>query len=495
MRYGLGLLSVAVATAVVWPLRFVVGAPSILLAYLLGVFLVAYRVGLGPSVLAAVLSAPAFAFFFAPPIFSLAISDLQNLLGLMVMLTVATVTSGLAGKLREQAAIADRRQRQAMVLYQLTEDFSNAQSMGEAVDLVPKHFRTGFNRNIVLLMFGDPKDRTEAEAVTDKRMQSFSWDTRIAEQLLKGSTKSDLSCVDEYGARHTLLMSGHSVLCVLITEPGFTPATLDAEDKSFFVLFQKQVSHHVERLKLGEEKRKVQIQVETESIRNSLLSGISHDLRTPLTRILGAASALAQSKLVLSEDSKDELTQQIQDEARHMADVMNKVLEMARLTHGDIKLNLEWNDLEEIIGSSLARLSDALQEWNLTLSIAPNLPLIWIDAVLIQQVLVNLLENATKYCPMDSPIELSAHLQDDGSLIVEIIDEGPGITLDERSRIFKKFTRLDPESTTTGVGLGLSLCRTIMEMHGGQLDVRPAPRVGSVFFFVIPPYKVHSELP
>lgn len=143
-RYGLGLVSVGLVTSLLWPLRFIVGLPSILLAYLLAVFLIAYRAGLGPSVLTAVLSASAFAFFYAAPIFSFAISDLQNLLGLSVMLIVATVTSGLAGKLREQAAIAAQSQHEAVILYQLTEDFSNAQSVEEAIGLVPRHFREAF---------------------------------------------------------------------------------------------------------------------------------------------------------------------------------------------------------------------------------------------------------------------------------------------------------------------------------------------------------------
>jgi len=494
LRYGYGLLLVALVTLFVWPLRSIIGAPSILLAYLLGVFLAAYRLGLGPSILAAVLSALAFAFFFAPPIFSFAISDLQNLLGLMVMLTVATVTSGLAGKLREQAAISDRRQRQAVVLYQLTEDFSNSQSVKEAVQLVPRHFRAGFDADafIVLKTSDDPhEDDVVGQHPNNAR---FSWDRRISDQFLKGASAKNLSCVDEYGSRQTLLMSAQAPLGVLVTEPGFSPAGFDAEGKSFFANFQKQVTHHLERLKLAEEKQRVQMQIESESIRNSLLSGISHDLRTPLTRILGAASALALKKMTLSEMSKDELTQQIQDEARHMADVMNKVLEMARLAQGDIQPNLEWNDLEEIVGSSIARLEPSLSGWDLRLSMAPNLPLIWVDAVLLQQVLVNLIENVTKYCPVGSSIELSARLLEDGSLIVEVIDQGPGITSAERERIFRKFTRLDSESATTGVGLGLSLCRTIIELHGGELDVRPAQGGGAVFFLIIPTNKVHSEL-
>jgi K+-sensing histidine kinase KdpD len=201
-------------TGLIWPLQAVIGLPSILLAYLLAVFLVAYRAGLGPSVLTAVLSASAFAFFYAAPIFSFAIRDLQNLLGLLVMLIVATVTSGLAGKLREQAAIAARRQHQATILYQLTEDFSNAVSVDEAVALVPRHFRQAFGQAAFLLLPDGTISSATKISVSDLSARCFVYDQGIVDQLFKGAQGSELSCVDKFGTRHTLLMSPQGPLCV-----------------------------------------------------------------------------------------------------------------------------------------------------------------------------------------------------------------------------------------------------------------------------------------
>lgn len=415
----------------------------------------AYRAGLGPSVVTAVLIASAFAFFYAAPIFSFAISDLQNLLGLSVMLIVATVTSGLAGKLREQAAIAAQRQHEAVILYRLTEDFSNAQSVEEALGLVPRHFKEAFGAAAFVII---PKTQAVPELgdTPDDRMEvNFPWDTAFVNRLLAGEGNPEGYWRDALGTGYHLLMGTQGPLGVLMTETNFNPTTMGVEGNLFVANFQNQVAHHIERLQLAEERQRVQMQIESESIRNSLLSAISHDLRTPLTRILGAASALVEGKPHLSESSKDEFSLQIQDEARHMADLMNKVLEMARLSHGDIRINHDWNDLEEIVGSSISRLEPSLADCDLRLCIESNLPLIWVDAVLIQQVIVNLVENALKYSPSGSPIRLSAHLQSSGCLLVEVAYRGPGIAASDRVRIFKKFSRLEPESTMTGVGLGL----------------------------------------
>lgn len=275
------------------------------------------------------------------------------------------------------------------------------------------------------------------DAPDDRIEDNFPWDSVFVNRLLMSEGNHEVCWTDAQGTRYHLLMGTQGPLGVLMTEPDFNPTNIGVEGMLFLANFQNQMAHHIDRLQLAEERQRVQMQVESESIRNSLLSAISHDLRTPLTRILGAASALVEGKPHLSETSKDEFSLQIQDEARHMADLMNKILEMARLSHGDIRINHEWNDLEEIVGSSIARLEPSLADCDLRLCIEPNLPLIWVDAVLIQQVIVNLVENALKYSQSGSPIQLSAHLESSGYLLVEVADQGPGIAASERARIFK----------------------------------------------------------
>ncbi|TAN52476.1 MAG: DUF4118 domain-containing protein [Methylococcaceae bacterium] len=338
-RYAAGIAAPALCTALTWPLRHSLGPASILMIYLLGVFLVATRHGRGASILASLLSAPAFAYFYAPPIFSLVMADSENIIGLLVMLLVANVTSGLVERIGSQAAIA--------------------------------------------------------------------------------------------------------------------------------------------------------AQAEAEALRNSLLSAISHDLRTPLTRIVGTAGTLAEQDSVLTPAERQEFTLAIQDEAQRMADLMSKILDMARLSAGKIVLHQEWNALEEIVGGTLTRLDGLLQERPVSIHLPENLPLLWVDAVLLQQVLMNLIENAVKYTPDGSPIDISAACLPAG-LRVAVADRGPGIAEGQRERLFEKFYRMAPESAQSGVGLGLALCRAIVAAHGGAIGVEPRDGGGAVFFLTL---QLHEQPP
>ena len=485
--YGWGVAAPIICTLVDWPLRHIIGSASILLLYLLGVFLVASQFGRGPSILASLLSAPAFAFFFAPPIFSLAITDLNNVMGLGVMLIVAHVTSNLVEKLRTQAEVSVQRVRRAKALHRLSEALSGARNESDIKKVAIERIADEFHSDSVLFHLNPDAIPCKSSSYLEMDLPDHV-DSNLVRQLhipspfeAKGSGyREEALCIPLNGQTGTL--------GAIVMAPGFSRPTEEPEEMRFFETFIGQIAQGLERVRLSEQAKDVSLQVESETLRNSLLSAISHDLRTPLTRILGAASTLVEQNETLSPVTRHEFALAIQDEAQHMADLMSKILDMARLTAGKLVLHSEWNAVEEIIGSALARLDSALNGRKVNLNIPDYLPLVKVDAVLVQQVLINLIDNAIKYSPLGSPLDIHAELASD-KLIIAVADRGPGIPPEQSEKLFEKFHRLNPESPQTGVGLGLTLCRSIMEAHDGRVAVKARSGGGSQFELEFPVYE------
>jgi two-component system sensor histidine kinase KdpD len=483
IAYVWGVAAPIICTLIDWPLRHIIGSASILLIYLLGVFLVASRFGRGPSILASLLSAPAFAFFFAPPIFSLAITDLNNMMGLAVMLVVAHVTGNLVEKLRSQAELAAQRVKRAKVLHFLSEALSGARNEYDIQKVAAERIANEFGSDSVLIQvksesLGKLFHQGEASLppyIDINRVRQM-YSTPLVELKISGGAKEPL---------YVPLPGQVGVQGILVIAPGFTLAHGDLEELRFFETFISQIAQGLERVRLSKQANESSLQVESEALRNSLLSAISHDLRTPLTRILGAASALVEQDDTLTVATRHEFTTAIQDEAQHMADLMSKILDMARLTSGKLAPHLEWNAIEEILGGALARLDAALEGREVILRIPDTLPLVRVDAVLLQQVLINLIDNAIKYTSSESPIEICAY-PELGIVRLTVADRGPGIPQEQREQLFEKFHRLSPESPQTGVGLGLALCRSIMEAHDGGITMKSRCGGGSLFELRLP---------
>ena len=239
----------------------------------------------------------------------------------------------------------------------------------------------------------------------------------------------------------------------------------------------------LERAQLAEEAERARLQVETERMRSSLLSSVSHDLRTPLAGITGAASSLLAGDQALDASTRRELTQSIYDEANRLNVLVRNLLDMTRLESGAIHVNKAWQPLEEVIGAALTRMDSALASRPVEVRLSDELPLVPLDEVSIEQVLVNLLENAMRYTPSGSPIELSAW--PDGTLVVvEVADRGPGLAPGDEVRVFEKFYRA--QASPHGVGLGLAICRGIVEVHGGRIWAENRPGGGVAFRFELP---------
>ncbi len=257
------------------------------------------------------------------------------------------------------------------------------------------------------------------------------------------------------------------------------------EQQRLLETFLNQTALAIERVRLAEEARAAAVKVETESLRNSLLSAISHDLRTPLSAIVGASSSLVEDAERLDADAKRELTQAIYDEAQRMATLANNILDMARLDTGAITLKRDWCPVEEIVGSVLTRLAARLAARPVEVRVARGIPLVKLDAVMIEQVLVNLIENALKYTPAGSPLELGAEATA-STVTIWVADRGPGIAAGQEERLFEKFYRAAAERAQSGVGLGLAICRAVVDAHGGSIWAANRPGGGAVFRFSLP---------
>ncbi|HYA21087.1 MAG TPA: ATP-binding protein, partial [Burkholderiales bacterium] len=269
---------------------------------------------------------------------------------------------------------------------------------------------------------------------------------------------------------------------VLAIEPSVPRWLLIPEQRRQLDTFCTLIAIAIERVHYVEVARDALIKMESERLRNSLLSALSHDLRTPLTALIGLADSMTISQPPLARNQAD-MAAAIREESSRLSRLVNNLLDMARLQAGEVHFHLEWQHIEEVIGSALRATN--LGGRKIITSVPHELPLVQFDAVLIERVLCNLLENAAKYTPEDATAQIGARVID-GELEVSVADNGPGIPPGKEKEIFEKFMRGATESAIPGVGLGLAICRSIVEAHGGKIWVEPVPEGGARFVFTLP---------
>jgi two-component system sensor histidine kinase KdpD len=248
--------------------------------------------------------------------------------------------------------------------------------------------------------------------------------------------------------------------------------------------FAGQIASALERCDLARQGEQARLQIESERMRNALLSAVSHDLRTPLATITGAASLIADPHGHISPESRQALAESVVDEAERMNRLVANLLDLTRLEAGVTKPQTALQPIDEIVGAVLSQLDRQLKSFAVRTEFPHDLPPVMIDAILVHQVFVNLLDNAARFAPAGSPIELVGR-RDGGSLIVDVADRGPGIPAGSEQRIFEKFYRVDP-ATGAGSGIGLAICRAVMELHGGQIQALNRPGGGAIFRLTFP---------
>ena len=473
-------------TLIATPLAPIFDLANIVMLFLLAVVGVAVRFGRGPAVLAAFLNVAAFDFFFVPPRMSFAVSDVQYLLTFAVMLAVGLITGQLTAGLRYQARVATHREARSRALFEVARDLSSVLLPEQSVEIAERAIGREFHGRAHVFLL-DLQDRLQMPRSAEHEP---TLDLGTAQWALDHVEAAGLGTDTLPGSAWLYLplkapMRTRGVLALQVDEPRLL---LVPEQRQQLETFAVLSAIALERVHYVEVAQQATVQMESERLRNSLLSALSHDLRTPLAALYGLADTLVGSAPPLPPQPL-EIARALSAEARRMNAMVNNLLDMARLQSGAVHLRREWQPIEEVVGSALQSVGAALVGHSVRTELAADLPLIHIDAVLIERVLGNLLENAAKYTPAGSAVTIAARVTSP-DLLVTVSDDGPGLPAGREEALFEKFTRGERESATPGVGLGLAICRAIVEAHEGRIWVesagRPAPRRGARFCFTLP---------
>jgi two-component system sensor histidine kinase KdpD len=458
---------------------------NIVMLFLLAVVGVALRHGRGPAALASVVCVGLFDFFFVQPLASFAVSDVQYLLTFAVLLAVGLLIGQLTAGLRLQAQVSVKREADARSLYEFARELSSALLPEQIVALAGAFVHATFGSRCALYILGlDDRLKLASPAAADMP----ALESALAQWVYDHGQPAGAG---------TNTLSNSELLYLPLKAPMRTRGVLAlaAPRRSLFThpdarrqieAYATLIAIALERLHYVEVAQQALVSMESERLRNSLLAAVSHDLRTPLTSLVGMTDTLTRRPGTLPDDVQETI-RAMRDQAQRMHALVVNLLDMARLQSHDTPLRLEWQSIEELVGASLAAMREPLAAHRVTVAPLSNLPLVECDGVLIERVLCNLLENAAKYTPPGSTVHIHAAVHD-GMMRVAVCDNGPGVAPGAERRIFEKFTRGDRESATPGVGLGLAVCDAIIQAHHGRIWVEHAPgqASGAQFVFSLP---------
>ena len=459
---------------------------NLVMIYLLGATIAALRLGRGPASAAAVANIVAFDFFFVPPRFSFAVANFGYVVTFGVMLAVALIIASLVASVRAQTRVAGARERRTALLYEMSRELAATRSLEDLARVAVKHVAETFASRAVVVV-PDASGRLRYPLSLPTAGSLLKADLSIAQWVYDHGVPAGLGTdtLQAAPAQYLPLKGGHHTLGVLAVETTQRRRLLLPEQRHLIETFAAQIALAMERAGAQEEAQESRVSVETERLRNTLLASISHDLRTPLAVITGASSALNDPSMTFDPEARRSLTAQIESKSKEMAEIMSNVLELMRLESGEISLRLGAVVIEDLVSAALQRLDTRLTEHPVESRVPTNLPPVQADSALLLQVFTNLLENAVKHTPAGTHTTISAELEDQ-FVRVHIEDTGPGLPPGDAERLFAKFHRGRGESSAGGAGLGLSICRAIINAHGGQIEASQRPGGGARFSFTLP---------
>jgi two-component system sensor histidine kinase KdpD len=480
---------IALATVAGLLLRPHLQVIDVAMLYLLAVVVVGYRSGRGPALLASLLSIAAFDFAFVPPYYTFNVHDPAYYLTFGVMLAVALSMGQLTARIREQAQDASEREGRARALYALSKGLSEGGELQDQLDIASRHLsEAGHGEARVFL---DSPDRTLLADGWPVEGLFESLAVRVAASWAYDNGESagwGTSHCAEAEALVVPLKGLSRIIGVVTVHPRSPSDVLTEPERETVEALAEQAAVTFERAILSQAHEQARVEVASERLRTALLSSLSHDLRTPLGSIEGAASSLLQESSGLSREGQQEMAETILEESRRMTRLVTNLLDMVRVESGALAVHKEWQPLEEGLGVALLRLEERLTGHPLETRLPPDLPLVPIDELLIEQVFINLLENAAKYTPPGTSITVSAWAESE-SVTVEVADHGPGIPVGEEETVFRKFHRAggtDHAGPAGGSGLGLTICRGIIAAHGGRMWLERRAGEGACFRFTLP---------
>jgi two-component system sensor histidine kinase KdpD len=485
-NYLVSVLVTGVATAAALALFPRLELANLVMIYLTGVLLVAARFGRGPSILASVLSVAAFDFLFVPPRFTFAVADTEYLITFLVMLAMGLLISSLVTRVRQHAELSREREERMAALYRMSRELSLAADVTEVVRIAEEKIGELLGTEVWILLPGEDGRLAPGPGVTS----AFPLSERergVAEWVMKhGKLAGEgTATLPGAGALYLPLIGSKGTVGVLgiFAPPG--GSGWSADQMHLMEALASQMALVLERVALARDAQRAELASETEKLRNTVLSSVSHDLRTPLAAIAGAASSLLEDEAALDGTTRRDLLQSIWDESERLNRLVGNLLSISRLDAGELALRREWHPIEEIVGSALAYLERRLRGRRVELHVSSDVPLVYIDDVTTEQVLVNLLDNVLKYAPGDTPIEIRVEAAG-GKVVVSVADRGPGIPEGQEEAIFHRFHRAAPGRPEGGFGLGLTICRGIVEAHGGRIWARNGDGGGAIVSFSLP---------
>jgi two-component system sensor histidine kinase KdpD len=481
MSYAITSVVVAVCGFLAWGSR-ALGWPeaNTVMIFLTGVVVVAARFERGPAIFAATVSVLAFDFFFVEPYYTFAVTDTQYFVTFAVMLGIGLLISELTARLRAQLRASQHQERRTAQLFRMTRQLSELAGTEFLVNMAGRQLGEIFGGEVVIMI-------REPDATLPIR---FGYATSVARQPINQPVAQWVA-ENEHAAglgTDTLpnataffvpMVGSQRTIGVLGVRPGGDAPGLDPEERRLLETCASLIALSIERDQSLLEANQAQVQIETEQLRNSLLSSVSHDLRTPLATIAGTATSLYES----ANENTRPLLKTLADESHRLAHLVDNLLDMARLESGSVMLNRQWHVLEELVGVAAGQIEHELKGRSLQVEIPPDLPLLFVDGDLMSQVLVNLLENAVRYTPPGSAIHVTAKAVRN-RMEIKIADEGPGLPPGNEARVFDKFFRgvtATPADGRRGVGLGLAICKSIITAHGGEIKAANRPSSGAEF--------------
>ena len=484
-RYLAALLLTLLCTGIAAVMNPYLELSNLVMIYLLGVAATGLWLGRGPSVMTAVLNVAAFDFFFVPPRFTFAVGDAQYLITFAVMLIIALTIATLMASVRQQNRVAGARERRTALLYAMSRELAAARGLPSMSGIAIRHVAEVFDCEAAVLL-PDASGRLQSPPSTDPGTYQGS-DLAVAQWVVDHGRRAGLGSDTLPAAPALYLPLGDETrrLGVLAVLPRNRRRVLLPEQLHLLETFAGQIGIALERARLADQAEAASIAAQGETLRNTLLASISHDLRTPLAVMAGAASALQEHGASLDEATRVRLAQSIEGKAREMSELISNVLDLMRFESGRPALRLGWETLDDLLAVALQRLDTRLADHPVDATFAADLPAVYVDASLIVQVFANLIENFCKYTPPGTRAQVNA-VADGDVLRVTFDDNGPGLPQGDPAKLFEKFQRGSEEGAIAGVGLGLSICRAILRAHGTDIAAATSPAGGARFEFTLP---------
>ncbi|MDB5650607.1 MAG: kdpD [Hyphomicrobiales bacterium] len=487
--YALSAAFSAVSLGIAQLLQRFLDVRSVALVFLVAVLFSAVRFGLVPALFSALLGALAFNFFFLAPLYTFTIGDPESIVVFVVYIVVAVIASNLTSNVRSQALTARQRARTAEDLFLFSRKLAGAGSLDDVLWATAFQIASMLKVHVVILLSAAGELTVRAGYPPEDMLDSA--DMGAAKWAWKNEQEAGRGADTLPGARRLFipLRTSRGVVGVVGVDNDSESdgRTMSPEDRRLLNSLLDQAAIAIERVNLVEDSDRAKLAAESDRLRGALLTSISHDLKTPLAAVMGAAGTLREFNGALSEEDRRDLLQAIYDESERLHRFIDNLLNMTKLESGAIELNAVPYDLRESIGTALRRCSKMLTGFDVAVEMAPDLPLVALDPVLFEQVLVNLFENASKYAKPGSELRVQAW-RDAGEVVVQVLDEGPGIPPDDVERIFEKFYRAEKgDRVRAGTGLGLPICRGFVEALGGTIKAENrTDRTGAVFSVRLP---------